>query len=287
MAMFQKHEKPTSYRQCPHCRHVHDGVLDVCPRCGLESKGEVLTSRFPNVIQVNWLKQIFLFLIGWGGLTVVSLLVFKFFIMYANSIFFTPEEINAFLDSDRINLMLNLITYSTLFVGLIGLLWKDIITVLKSFKPLRNIAVGVGYGGLVMVVVIAYNLVVLATGYEMSDNQNERSIVEMMTSYPVMSFFAFVLFGPIVEEMTYRLGLFSLVHRLNRPLAYVVTMLIFGVIHMSFSPDTIINELVNLPSYILAGSILTYAYEKEGFAVSTYAHITNNLISFLLTVFGQ
>jgi len=63
-------------------------------------------------------------------------------------------------------------------------------------------------------------------------------------------------------------------------------MLIFGLIHMSFKPETIVNELVNLPSYILAGSILTYAYEKEGFAVSTYAHITNNLISFLLTIFS-
>jgi membrane protease YdiL (CAAX protease family) len=61
-------------------------------------------------------------------------------------------------------------------------------------------------------------------------------------------------------------------------------MLVFGLIHMSFNPDTIINELINLPSYILAGTILTIAYEKEGFAVSTYAHITNNLISFLLTI---
>lgn len=286
MAMFTKREKPSSYRQCPHCRYIHDGVLETCPRCGQESRGDLLPNRFPNVIQVKWLKQIFLFLLGWGGLTVVSLIVSLFLVMYAKNTFTNQVDIDAFLDSDKTNLMLNLITYSTLFVGLLGLLWKDLIVVLKSFKPLRNIIVGIGYGGLVMFAVIVYNLIILATGFKMDDNQNESSIVAMMSAYPLMSFLAFVIFGPIVEELTYRLGLFSFIHRLNRPLAYVVTMLIFGLIHMSFKAETIVNELVNLPSYILAGSILTYAYEKEGFAVSTYAHITNNLISFLLTIFS-
>lgn len=286
MAMFTKREKPSSYRQCPHCRYIHDGILETCPRCGQESRGDLLPNRFPNVIQVKWLKQIFLFLLGWGGLTIVSLIVSLFLVMYAKNTFTNQVDIDAFLDSDKTNLMLNLITYSTLFVGLLGLLWRDLIVVLKSFKPLRNIIVGIGYGGLVMFAVIVYNLIVLATGFKMDDNQNESSIVAMMSAYPLMSFLAFVIFGPIVEELTYRLGLFSFIHRLNRPLAYVVTMLIFGLIHMSFKPETIVNELVNLPSYILAGSILTYAYEKEGFAVSTYAHITNNLISFLLTIFS-
>lgn len=283
--MFNKKNKPLNYRQCPHCRHIHDGSLSVCPRCQQPSEGELLSTRFPNVIQVAWIKQIFMFLIGWGGLTAVSLLVYRFFILYANSTYNIPILRETFLHSNRTSLMLNLIAYSTLFVGLVALLWKDLIKVIKAFKPLRNLVTGLSYGGLLIVATIAYNLLVLATGYQMSDNQNESAIVAMMTGYPIMSFITFVVLGPIVEEITYRLGLFSFVHRLNRPLAYVVTMLIFGVIHMSFRPDTIINELINLPSYIIAGTILTIAYEKEGFAVSTYAHITNNLISFLLTTF--
>ena len=282
--MSKNKTKPNNYRQCPYCRHIHDGSLSICPRCNQTSEGELLPNRFPNVIQVHWVKQILMFLIGWGGLSLVSLLISLFFIIYANNTYPDPIANEAFLNSNRTNLMLNLFTYSTLFVGLIALLWKDLIRVLKSFKPLRNIVVGLSYGGLVIVAAVAYNLVILAFGYEMSDNQNESAIVAMMSGYPIMSFLAFVLFGPIVEEITYRLGLFSLIRRLNRPLAYVVTMLVFGLIHMSFNPDTILNELINLPSYILAGTILTIAYEKEGFAVSTYAHITNNLISFLLTI---
>ena len=283
--MFNKKNKPLNYRQCPHCRHIHDGSLAICPRCQQPSEGVLLSTRFPNVIQISWIKQILMFLIGWGGLTAVSLLVYRFFILYANSAYNIPILRETFLHSNRTSLMLNLITYSTLFVGLVALLWKDLVKVLKAFKPLRNLVTGLSYGGLLIVATIAYNLLVLATGYQMSDNQNETAIVAMMTGYPIMSFITFVVLGPIVEAITYRLGLFSFVHRLNRPLAYVVTMLIFGIIHMSFNPDTIINELINLPSYIIAGTILTIAYEKEGFSVSTYAHITNNLISFLLTTF--
>ncbi len=281
--MFKNKKKPNNYRKCPICHHIHDGSLNVCPRCSQASEGELLPTRFPNVIQVHWIKQIFLFLIGWGGLTAVSLLVSVFFVLYAKNAI--PDEIQreAFLNSNQVSIMLNLITYSTLFVGILGLLWKDIVVVLKSFKRLRAIALGLAYGVAVMTSVIIYNLIIIFSGIEMSDNQNESAIVTMMTSYPIMSLIAFVILGPIVEEMTYRLGLFSLVHRFNRPLAYVVTMLVFGVIHMSFNQATIINELINLPSYIIAGTILTYAYEREGFAVSTYAHITNNLISFLLT----
>ncbi|MFA5481029.1 MAG: CPBP family glutamic-type intramembrane protease [Bacilli bacterium] len=272
------------YRKCPHCGHIHDYALSVCPKCGNLSEGELVTTRFPNVIELAIVKQIMMFLIGWGGLTLVSFLLSHIFLFYANNTFDDPLLVSAFLKSDQISIMHNLITYLTLFVGLLGLLWKDIIKILHSFKSLRALISGLSYGALLIVAVIAYNLVIAATGYKISDNQNESSIVAMMTSYPLMSFIAFVLLGPIVEEITYRLGLFSLIHRLNRPLAYIVTMLVFGVIHMSFNGETIINELINLPSYIIAGTILTYTYEKEGFAASTYAHILNNLVSFLLTV---
>lgn len=285
--MEKTKQKPKNYRECPFCHHIHNSDFDICPRCGQHSEGPFLSSRFPNVIQIKWAKQILMFLIGWGGLTLVSFFVSFLFILYANNAIADPIAREAFLKSDQANISLNVITYATLLVGLVALLWKDITTVLKSFKRLKTILLGLSYGGLVIVVVIIYNFIVIATGYEMSDNQNESSITRLMQSYPLMSLLAFVILGPLVEEITYRLGLFSLIHRLNRPLAYIVTMLVFGIIHMSFNPDTIINELINLPSYILAGTVLTFAYEKEGFAVSTYAHITNNLVSFLLTTMRQ
>jgi len=284
LTKIDKGAEPRRFRKCPKCGHIHDGALDLCPKCGEASGGPLLETRFPNVIMVPFLKQIFLFLIGWGGLTLVSFLVSWIFIAYANSAFADQLAIDAFLSSNKVSIMINLICYTTLIVGLVALLWNDVFRLLSQFKALKPLISGVSYGALLIVATIAYSLIVKASGYEMGDNENETSIVALMTSYPVASFLTFVLLGPVVEEITYRVGLFSFIRRLNRPVAYVATMLIFGVIHMSFDASTIINELVNLPSYIIAGTILTIAYEKEGFACSTYAHITNNLVSFLLTI---
>ncbi|MFA5421189.1 MAG: type II CAAX endopeptidase family protein [Bacilli bacterium] len=282
--MIGKKIKPRNYRKCPHCHYIHDGGLDICPRCGQRSEGLLLDTRFPNVIQIHFLKQLFLFLLGWAGISVLALILNWIYELYAQAAIPSLEIRDAFLHSSETLMMKNFIIYGSLFIIMLGLLWKDLISVAKSFKTLRTIVQGLSYGGLIIAATVAYNLIVMATGYSYSENQNETALVSLMLNYPVLSFAAFVIIGPIVEEFTYRLGLFSFLRRLNRPLAYVVTMLVFGVIHMSFNPATIINELINLPSYIIAGVMLTYAYEKEGFAVSTYAHITNNLVSFLLTI---
>ena len=45
-----------------------------------------------------------------------------------------------------------------------------------------------------------------------------------------------------------------------------------------------VNELVNLPNYIISGLILSYVYENYSFAGSSIAHILNNVVS-LISVF--
>jgi membrane protease YdiL (CAAX protease family) len=100
-------------------------------------------------------------------------------------------------------------------------------------------------------------------------------------NFPLISFINFVLLGPIVEELTYRLGLFSFLKQRNRWVAYIVTVGLFAIIHFNFNQDNIINELLNLPFYATAGLYFCWLYEKQGFAVATIAHITNNLISFV------
>ena len=285
--MFSKKVQVERYRECPHCRHVHDKNLDVCPKCGQVSDGPSFSNRFVNVVQLHWVKQLFFFLIGWAGLAIVGTLIYLFFGLYARATFADPNTISNYIKSDQVNMMVNILTYGLLLTGLLALLWKDIFVLLKSFTKLRVLTSGLSYGAIIMGAVITYNLIIIATGYKISDNQNETSLTNVMRIYPILSFLAFVIFGPIVEEITYRLGLFSLLHRFNRPLAYIVTILVFGLIHMSFNADTIVNELVNLPSYLIAGAILIIAYEKEGFGVSTIAHVANNMVSFILTITGR
>ncbi|MBP5694703.1 MAG: CPBP family intramembrane metalloprotease, partial [Bacilli bacterium] len=107
--------------------------------------------------------------------------------------------------------------------------------------------------------------------------------------YPITCLFIFGLIGPICEEITYRVGLFSLLKRKNRALAYLVTIAVFALIHFNFSndPATLLNEIINLPYYMFAAFAFSFAFDKFGFAASATAHISNNLISLFLVVMAR
>ena len=96
----------------------------------------------------------------------------------------------------------------------------------------------------------------------------------------------FGVIGPICEEFTYRIGLFSLTKRLSRVAAYIITPLVFGFIHFGWGSiatggDALIIELLNIPDYILAGVIFAFLYDRFGIGASTTAHVMNNLLSFI------
>jgi membrane protease YdiL (CAAX protease family) len=112
-----------------------------------------------------------------------------------------------------------------------------------------------------------------------TSNNNQELINSLVFSMPVISIITFVFLGPIVEEFTYRLGLFSYIAERNKWLAYGITMIVFGFIHFDFTTTNVTNELLNMPFYLLAGLAFSYIFYKENFAVVTYAHILNNLIS--------
>lgn len=271
--------------ECQYCRTFYESNLEKCPTCQKENPHRPLKNKLIPFLNIAWWKQLASFLIGWLGVYVASFIVSLIFNLYANSVYQDEILINNFLDSTRVNTLFNFFVYLILFVGILFLLFKDIIKVLNTFKSFCAIKMGIIYGLILIGATVAYNLLITSFSIPIEDNVNENTVVNLMEAEPLFSFFAFVLLGPIVEEFTYRFGLFSLVGRYKKWVAYLVTVLIFGLIHASFFEEgvNIINELINLPSYLIAGFILTYAYDKEGFATSTYAHIFNNLVGFLLT----
>lgn len=68
-----------------------------------------------------------------------------------------------------------------------------------------------------------------------SDNVNQQIVVEVIKATPVASFIFIPFLGPIVEELTYRVGLYSLLRRWNKIAALVISALIFGFIHFDYS----------------------------------------------------
>ncbi|MFA5235857.1 MAG: type II CAAX endopeptidase family protein [Bacilli bacterium] len=231
-------------------------------------------------------KQLLLFALGFLGLNVIALAVSTIVKAYLALQYPDPIAYANALQHISYAATINIVSYVILVVVMFIAAFDVINRLRKQFYRPSVIVKGIGYGMLILLATIALNAVYLAFGIELTDNANESSVTAIMKAYPFFSLIAFVIAGPIVEEITYRLGLFGLLNRANRYLAYVGTFLVFGLIHFDFTNPNIVNELLNLPFYIIAGLLFCYIYEKEGLTVSIYAHMTNNLVSFVFSFIG-
>lgn len=271
--------------KCPYCGQEFDEYASQCPNCQSDNEDKSKVSKMHFIASF---KQLLLFFTGWAGLKIVALLVRLIIEIIGQSIYQSDENaLLEFLNSNKVGMIINSLAYVIIFVGLLAILWNDIFPLAKEFKKIRPFIYGIGYGLLITAVTIGYSLLLKACGVQFSDNGNESAVSTYMIAYPILSVLIFVLLGPIVEELVYRVGLFTFLYRINKYLAYVVAALVFGLIHMSFNfndMNVFLNELINIPSYIFAGVALCYIYSKEGFACSTYAHITNNLVAFIATL---
>ncbi len=230
--------------------------------------------------------QLILFGIGWLGLNVIALLVSLIVRSFLTASIADPIELENALRHISFGATVNIVAYIVLLSILSIVTFPTIKHFIKNFIRLSHIFKGIGYGALVLLAGIALNSLYLVFEINLSDNANESTITSIMRNYPLFSFIAFVIAGPVCEEITYRLGLFGLLGRFNRLVAYGVTLVFFGLIHFDFTTTNLINELLNLPFYLIAGLIFCYVYEKEGLAIAMYAHITNNLVSFVFSVIG-
>lgn len=226
--------------------------------------------------------NLWLFLIGFLGLNIFSVIVS---ILLKSTIKFNPFYLNpGFLYTVEATGVINGVTYAALFMMILLPIASHIPSILQQFKNPRIWVQGLGYAAVIVLLSGIYQALLNVIGVSVVDNANQSAISEMVRTTPVSSFLWIVMLGPIVEELTYRLGLFDWLKKGHRILAYVGTMFFFGLIHFDFSNPNIVNELLNLPAYVIGGAVLCYSYDKSGLATSTAAHIFNNLLSFVLII---
>ena len=272
--------------KCQNCGFEYDEYADFCPACQSENNLSTKKNKVPRMQFINSLKQILIFLMGWGIIKVVATMIQLIIKEVGKTIYTSDSALSEFMSSDKVNIIINAGAYLIIFVGILAILWNDVLPFVRSFKKIRPLIYGIGYGFLVLVITTIYSYLIKVTGISFGDNQNEATVSNIMVSYPFLAFVIFVVIGPLVEEFTYRVGLFSFLYRINKYLAYAVAGAVFGLIHMSFNfsdTNAFLNELLNLPSYIFAGLAFCYAYQKEGYACSAYAHVINNLVAFIST----
>lgn len=188
-----------------------------------------------------------------------------------------------------IRLILSLLTsFTTLIVGIIIAKPKNLV---KSFKVIKLDEIKIIITTLIIMFAftIAYNVIISVLGVNVGGgNTNQSTIVDYIKAVPVLAFLAFVVLGPVLEEVTYRYFLFGGLRKINPTFAIIMSGFIFMAVHGTagfISPDAdILRELLLLPPYMFSGCMLAYSYNKSNnLSVSIGIHMLNNLISFILS----
>lgn len=286
---------------CERCEKGYDPTFPVCPACG-EPNGSLrdihafdhhVHEIIPFQITYVLIQTIGLFVIGFVLTIAVEI---GFFSFHPGA---TADEALAYMQSVGVNFGLNSAGYLavTIAFALIFAIRKRFGELFRSFRKWQNYIFGIVGGGLIVLFTYLYGLALTgifnAAGIpQPGPNHNELLVREMVRAFPVLSILVFGVVGPMTEEIGYRVGLFGFGSRLGKWVAYLISALIFALVHFdstalgSGDNARIIVEFANLPSYIGAGLFLGFLYDRFGLATSYTAHVVNNLVSLVTTLAG-
>lgn len=160
------------------------------------------------------------------------------------------------------DLTLNLISYAfaTLYMLLLlgRFLRRDFDALCDS--PVRFIIeIGVSYG---LYYLSNFVVVGILVALNRLDNPNNGAVIDMALNNRRQIFIMTVFMAPLVEELMFRAGIFGLLRRYNRPVAYAVSMLLFSVYHIwGYAMDNPSNWIYII-QYLPVSFLLCRCYER-------------------------
>lgn len=195
----------------------------------------------------------------------------------------TVELICSALDIALTIYQLNVTVFVINFIAVVAIFHRFL------FDSLRQI--GHGFWQFVQAVILAavlyyalyyavtwlYTLLKIAPRYA-----NNDAIMTMLLEHRIPILICTCALTPVVEECIYRGLLFGVLREKNRILAYVVSMLVFALIHVwqAIGDFGLWNAALALITYLPAGLALAWAYEKGG---TIWASIlTHAIINFVV-----
>lgn len=272
-------------KKCPYCGREYPEVSRFCPYCGRPNPDK-FPAKHVEEPEMHWVRQLVLFLVGFLGFQIVGMLVEIPFILKAYADFGDNSKlILKYIDSAPVSMFINAITYSIIFSVLLLMAKPHIKVLCKSFTD-KKAYIAALIGCLAIYAFnMAFSMFLNLSGVDITSNNNQQALDSIIKIYPIASIIVFGFIGPICEEVTYRVGLFGVLKRKNRIFGYILTIVIFTFIHFDFSASNIVNELINIPYYAFAAFAFTYLYDNYGFAASISAHVLNNLVSVILSMF--
>lgn len=210
----------------------------------------------------------------------------------------TQSEITAFASGLGLNFGLNAAGYILVLAGFLLMFGvrRKFGELFRSFRSYKGFLAGAIGGIAIIGATYLYGFIInsifLAAGMPIpGPNQNEQTIRKMVTAFPALCLIVFGLIGPFTEEIGYRVGIFGFFSRLGKWAAYLLSALIFGLVHFDVTilfdasaQSRAAIELANLPSYIGAGLGLAFLYDRFGLSASYTAHTLNNVFSLVYTL---
>lgn len=198
------------------------------------------------------------------------------------------KGLNIYLDSDVLNAWFNFFfDFGLLLTGIFcfkDYLKKSIEKIKCEWKKLTRWSLSNGFLMFYIANILLGVITTLLNPNATSDNQEAISVFANVA--PIPMFFSIVLFAPILEELVFRVAIFQNVYDHSRILAYVISSLCFGTVHIiSGLMAGDLTQLLFLLPYGLLGTLFCYFYEKkDSIYVPMLIHMANNLIAYLAIV---
>lgn len=256
---------PFKKTHCEICGRDYDAFASSCPECGNKNDPKSEITPLDDDKIAGPIRELLCFLVGWLSLKLIATIVIIFAELMGMDN--ATAEYSAFV---------NFVSYGILFVALLSIVFPKLKTLLSNFLSKNTLK-----GFLVFIAIIVFDVAwgLFIQGLGATTNQNQSTINGIVKVAPIASVIFLGFVGPLCEEITYRVGLFTFLKRINVVLAYVAVAIFFGAIHMH--DFTSVNEWLSLPPYVFAGFAFTFAYDKWGLGSSIVAHCAVNLLAIL------
>ncbi len=279
---------------CENCGKRYDGLRSSCPECGTASPDRKLKG-FDHYVHAPFYRQLLLFFGGWLGFQLLALIIQLIMgvVWKADHPGGTAEDLTNFFKTTDALFLHNGLSYLFLIGALALILWSTWKEIFKSFKFAWAPLIGLlGFAATTLCNIlysVSVGNILKAAGFNLSENVNESTVRSIVAAYPWFSLILFGFIGPFCEEVTYRVGLLGFFSRFNKPLGYIISSVVFGLIHFDFAcfangTNAIVIELYNLPQYLGAGALMALVYDFGGFSASLTTHTVNNVYSVIMTI---
>ena len=278
---------PFRHVRCEQCGKTYDPTASECPYCHASNpKYEPQYRSFRYTANLPWWREILLFLIGSLGFQVLGIMLSFAVILFLRlgpQSGLSGAEWSSYLanyqKSSQYLTIVNDGAYALLLTAMLLFLWRNNKTIFSSFKNPRTwLGIPLGFGVILLSIIWGS----IANQLGATTNENEAAVESTILYLPVLSVLMTGFVAPFCEELTYRVGAFGFLKRVNRVLAYVVVGLLFGLIHIHDYSSP--NEWLSFPSYAIAGFSFCFIYERFGFGASFLAHATNNVVAVISTI---